>query len=43
MLSEEHKFVIDGVKLVMDIIESKVSNNMGYSFLILNRADVYVS
>ena len=39
MLAEDHRYVMDGVRLAMDIIESKVSNNMGYAFLVLNRAD----
>lgn len=42
MMAEEHKFVIDGVKLAMDIIDSKVSNNMGYAFLVLNQADTFI-
>lgn len=28
---------MDGVKLTMDIIDSKVSNNMGYAYLVLNK------
>ena len=39
MISEDHKGVIEGVKLSMDLIESKISNNMGYAYLVLNRAD----
>lgn len=42
ILSEDHKMVIEGVKLAMDIIDSKVSNNMGYAFLILNQVDNFV-
>ena len=34
--------MIEGVKLAMDIIDSKVSNNMGYAFLVLNQVDNFV-
>lgn len=43
MISEEHKSIIEGVKLAMDIVESKVSNNMGYAYLVLNKVSQQVS
>mgnify|MGYP000747665411 FL=1 len=42
MVSEEHKSLIEGVKLAMDIVDSKVSNNMGYAYLVLNRVSQQV-
>lgn len=42
MVSEEHKNLIEGVKLAMDIVDSKVSNNMGYAYLVLNRVSQQV-
>ena len=42
MATEEHKSVIEGVKLAMEIIESKISNSMGYSYLVLSRSSTLV-
>ena len=42
MVSEEHKNLIEGVKLAMDVVDSKVSNNMGYAYLVLNRVSQQV-
>ena len=42
MISEEHKSLIEGVKLAMDIVDSKVSNNMGYAYLVLNKVSQQV-
>ena len=38
MISEEHRNIIEGVKLSMDLIESKIPNNSGYAYLVLNKA-----
>ena len=37
MLTKEHKSVLEGTRLAMEVIQSKVPNNMGYSYLILGR------
>ena len=37
-VSDEHRLVIEGVRLSMDIIESKLPNHMGYAHLILTRS-----
>ena len=42
MASEDHKAIIEGVKLSMDLIESKISNNMGYAYLVLNKSESQV-
>lgn len=34
--------MIDGVKLAMDIVDSKISNNLGYAYLVLNRVSQQV-
>lgn len=34
---------MEGVKLTMDIIDSKVSNNMGYAYLVLNKVGQQIS
>lgn len=39
MISEDHKSIIEAVKLAMEIIEAKISNCMGYAYLILSKAD----
>lgn len=36
-MSEDHKLVIEGVKLSMELIESKIPNHMGYAHLLLTR------
>lgn len=36
-ISEEHRILIEGVKLSMELMESKVSNNIGYIYLVLNK------
>ena len=36
-VGEEHRMVIEGVRLSMDIIESKLPNHMGYAHLLLTR------
>lgn len=42
LISEEHKSIIEGVRLAMDIVDSKVSNNMGYAYLVLNKVSQQV-
>jgi hypothetical protein len=35
--------MIEGVRLAMDIVDSKVSNNMGYAYLVLNKVSQQVT
>lgn len=42
VISEEHRTMIEGVRLAMDIVDSKVSNNMGYAYLVLNKVSQQV-
>ena len=36
-LAREHKQVVEGGKLAMEIMQAKVPNNMGYGYLVLSR------
>lgn len=36
-VGEEHRLVIEGVRLAMEIIDSKLPNHMGYAHLLLSR------
>ena len=36
-MSDDHKLIIDGVKLSLELIESKIPNHMGYAHLLLTR------
>jgi len=36
-LGEDHRVVVEGVKLAMDMIDTKLPNHMGYAFLILSK------
>lgn len=36
-VSDEHKLVLEGVRLAMEIIEAKLPNHMGYAHLLLTR------
>ena len=36
-LGEDHRMVIEGVKLAMEIIDSKLPNHMGYAHLLLSK------
>lgn len=36
-IGEDHKLIIEGVKLSMDLIESRLPNHMGYAHLLLTR------
>ena len=36
-IGDDHRLIIEGVKLAMDLIESKLPNHMGYAHLILTR------
>ena len=37
-IGDEHRLVIEGVRLAMDLIESRLPNHMGYAHLLLTRA-----
>jgi hypothetical protein len=36
-VGDEHKLVLEGVRLAMEIIEAKLPNHMGYAHLLLTR------
>ena len=36
-ISEEHKSILEGVKLAMEIIDSRIPNFSGYAHLILTK------
>jgi hypothetical protein len=36
-VGEEHKMILEGVKLAIEIIETKIPNHMGYAHLLLSR------
>ena len=36
-MSEDHKLIIEGVRLSMELVESKIPNHMGYAHLLLTR------
>lgn len=36
-IGEDHRLIIEGVKLAIEIIESKLPNHMGYAHLLLTR------
>jgi len=36
-IGDEHKMVLEGVKLAMEVIEAKLPNHMGYAHLLLTR------
>ena len=36
-IGEDHRLIIEGVRLSMDLIESKLPNHMGYAHLLLTR------
>lgn len=42
-MSEDHKLIIEGVKLSMELIESKIPNHMGYAHLLLTRTLALIS
>lgn len=36
-IGDDHRLVIEGVRLAMDLIESRLPNHMGYAHLLLTR------
>ena len=36
-ISEDHRLIIEGVRLSMDLVESKLPNHMGYAHLLLTK------
>ena len=41
-IAQDHKSLIEGVKLAMEIVDSKVSNNLGYAYLVLHKVSQQV-
>jgi hypothetical protein len=38
MFCEDHLTAIEGVRLSMEVLDSKIPNHMGYSYLILTKS-----
>ena len=42
-LADDHRALIEAVKLAMEIVESKISNSLGYAYLLLDKASQQAS